>query len=55
MIPPHGRHRLSLTVERLLGLAWRVEEFWARQVAQRELYRLLDGARLLDECDKYDE
>jgi hypothetical protein len=34
-------------LERLRCSAWAVEEWWRRHITQRELYRRLDGARIV--------
>ena len=33
--------------DRIAGVAWEVEEWWCRHVSQRELYRRLDGLRVV--------
>lgn len=39
----------SSLLDRIMGVAFAVEEWWCRHVSQRELYRRLDAARLVTE------
>jgi hypothetical protein len=40
--------------DRIMGIAWEVEEWWCRHVTQRELYRQLDNMLIVGRQDRPD-